>query len=81
MNQIISSSPTKLLTNGSKVHILNYLGFITDVKVVPETTCPTGYEYAVNFDWPGTGFGCYCQPNVNSSFVLEGYCTPLLIQS
>lgn len=60
---------------------INYIGFIIDVKVVSGSSCPSGYEHAVDYFWPGTGFGCFCQPSVNSSFVLEGYCTPLLIQS
>ena len=59
-----------------------YVGFITDMKVVNgnTTSCPSGYENAINYNWPGSSFGCYCAPSVNLSFVLEGYCSPGLIQ-
>lgn len=45
------------------------------------SVCPLGYETAVNFSWPGTSFGCYCSPSANLSFVLEGSCSPGLIQA
>lgn len=45
------------------------------------SACPAGYTNAFNFTWPGTSFGCFCQVDVNSSFVIEGYCSPKLIQS
>ena len=44
------------------------------------TNCPSGYESAINYKWPGSSFGCYCNPSANLSFVLEGYCSPGLIQ-
>lgn len=48
-------------------------GFITDIKVVKSDTnptCPAGYEYAFDFKWRGTGFGCRCSGGANTSFVL-----------
>lgn len=35
-------------------------GYITDIKIVYEDDCPDGYENSLNYYWPGTGFGCYC---------------------
>lgn len=58
-----------------------YLGFIIDVQVTTDRECPNNYEHAFSFNWPGTGFGCYCEADKNNSFVLEGYCSPSLIQS
>lgn len=59
-------------------------GFITDIQVVKSTgvgvSCPVGYEHAFTFNWQGTGFGCLCQGGQNTTFVLEAYCSPALIQ-
>ena len=44
------------------------------------TSCPTDYEPALNYTWPGSSFGCFCNTSVNLSFVIEGYCSPGLIQ-
>ena len=48
--------------------------------VTTDSDCPSGYEHAFEYNWPGTSFGCYCEPSENITFVLEGYCTPSLIQ-
>ena len=50
------------------------------MTVTTTADCPAGYEHAFNYEWPGTSFGCYCEVTVNITFVLEGYCTPALIQ-
>ena len=49
--------------------------------VTDQTSCPSNYEHAFQFNWPGTGFGCYCEADKNHTFVLEGYCSPALIQA
>jgi hypothetical protein len=56
---------------------------VTDLAVVNgnSSDCPVGYESALNYSWPGSSVGCYCRPSANLSFVLEGYCSPGLIQS
>ena len=59
------------------------VGFIKDMKVFNGSTtsvCPSGYEDAVNFEWLGTSFGCYCSFSGNLAFVLSGYCASGLIQ-
>ena len=45
------------------------------------TKCPANYEPAFSYSWPGSNFGCYCNPSSNLSFLLEGYCSPDFIQS
>lgn len=62
-----------------RYHIYN-LGFINDIIVTDSTDCPSSYDHAFNFNWPGTGYGCYCEADKNHTFVLEGYCSPSLIQ-
>lgn len=60
------------------------IGFVTDIKVVNATAspeCPNGYEHAINYVWRGTGFGCLCSSGQNTTFVLEAYCSPALIQA
>lgn len=57
-------------------------GFITEMKVVNGSisSCPAGFEDAVNFEWTGTTFGCLCELSANLSFALSGFCSPGLIQ-
>lgn len=38
--------------------------------VTSNQECPTNYEHVVNYTWPGSSFGCFCQVDSNSSFVL-----------
>ena len=59
-------------------------GFITEIKVLNATVdphCPNGYEHAFTYKWRGTGFGCLCVSGENTTFVLEAYCSPALIQA
>ena len=62
-------------------YLLIDLGFITDLKVINGSSCPAGYETAINYEWAGSSFGCYCNINANLTFVLVGYCGAGLIQS
>lgn len=71
----------KLHFNGPMVIYFINLGFINDVKITNNASCPSGYEDAFEYYWPGTSYGCYCPVDANSSFVLEGYCSAKLIQS
>lgn len=51
------------------------------MKVVASgSACPNGYENAFSFDWPGSGYGCFCKSSLNVSFVVEGYCSAQMIQ-
>ena len=56
-------------------------GFVKDILITSSAACPRDYEHAFTYQWRGTGFGCYCESSANTSFVLEGYCSPALIQS
>ena len=68
---------------GSKVFLKDILGFIKDMKIFNGSTtssCPSGYEHAVNFEWSGSSIGCFCDmTGGESDVVLSGYCTPSLI--
>lgn len=53
-------------------------GYIIDIKQVSSDNCPYGYTELINYYWPGTYDGCYCQTFVNnhaSQYILKGSCS------
>lgn len=56
----------KLSRCGRKVVLQINLGYIVDIKEVNTDNCPQGYQELINYYWPGTYEGCYCQAMVGN---------------
>lgn len=41
-----------------------YPGYIIDIKVVNTNNCPEGFSPLINYTWPGTVQGCYCDIDI-----------------
>lgn len=59
-----------------------HAGYIIDIKAEKTNNCPEGYYPLVNYTWPGSLDGCYCNSNQNGyafDFVMKGKCSSELI--
>lgn len=50
------------------------VGYVIDIREVDTDNCPQGFQELIQYPWPGTYDGCYCQAIVNnhaSEYILQ----------